>query len=125
MTTPLRVGGYRWNRTKAAALNHLREIQEQAVVGCQSPRTASERLPAIAMRAATVQEAVAELADIAGVDVNGTLGQLREIAAEAVKGVRKPALASAHLEFIGTLAAAARTAIVEMAAQAETERGDG
>ena len=122
MTTPLRVGGYRWNRTKATALRHLREIQEQVVIGCQSPRTASERLPAIAMRAATVQEAVAELASIAGADLGRVLGQLREITAEAVRGVRRPALASAHLAVIGTLAAAVRTAVVEMAARAETER---
>ena len=124
MATPLRVGGYRWNRTKATALRHLIEMQEQATIGCASPRTASARLPAIAMRAAAVQEAVAELADIADVDVNMALRQLKEIAAEAVQGVRKPALASVHLEFIGTLAAAVRTAIVEMAVRAETERGD-
>jgi len=124
MTTPLRVGGYRWNRIKALALDHLKRMQDQVVMGCASPRTASERLPTIAMRAATVQEAVVELADIADVDMNMALRQLKEIAAEAVQGVCKPALASVHLEFIGTLAAAVRTAIVEMAVRAETERGD-
>jgi len=124
MSTPLRVGGYRWNRTKALALDHLKRMQDQVVMGCASPRTASERLPAIAMRAATAQELAIELVSIAGVDLGGILGQLREIAAEAVQGVRRPALASAHLAVIGTLAAAVRTAVVEMAARAETERGD-
>lgn len=118
MSTTSTIGGRNWKRAKAEALTDLKEIADQAVLGSARPHTAADRMLAVAGLAVQAQGAIVRLAGIAGVEAVG-LSQLREVADEAVAGVRRPQVAGERMLFVLALARAVEAAVVEMTAAAE------
>ena len=84
MSTASTVGGRNWKQAKARALTSLQDIADEAMAGSVRPHTAADRMLAVASLAVQAQRAVVKIASIAGIEIVGILGQLREIADEAV-----------------------------------------